>query len=85
MSHIEAKILSQAEYDAITAITATAVPNTRTLTAGAGLTGGGDLSANRTFDVVAHVDGSVVVNANDVQVGVLATDAQHGSLSLIHI
>lgn len=55
-----------------------AVPNTRTLTAGAGLTGGGNLTADRTFDVVANADGSIVVNANDVQVGVLASDAQHG-------
>lgn len=54
------------------------VPASRTLTAGAGLTGGGDLSADRTFDVVANADGSIVVNADDVQVGVLATDAQHG-------
>ena len=50
----------------------------RTITAGAGLTGGGDLSANRTLDVVANADASIVVNANDIQVGVLATDAQHG-------
>ena len=55
-----------------------AVPNTRTLTAGAGLTGGGDLTANRTFDVGANADGSITVNANDIQVGVLASDAQHG-------
>lgn len=38
-----------------------------TLTAGAGLTGGGDLSANRTFAVGAG-DG-IVVNADDVAVG----------------
>lgn len=50
----------------------------RTLTAGAGLTGTGDLSANRTFAVGANADGSILVNADDVQVGVLATDAQHG-------
>lgn len=50
----------------------------RTLTAGAGLTGTGDLSANRTFAVGANADGSIVVNADDVQVGILATDAQHG-------
>lgn len=55
------------------------VPLTRTMTAGAGLTGGGSLAADRTFDVVANADGSIVVNANDVQVGVLATDAQHGA------
>lgn len=56
----------------------TAVIDTRSLAAGAGLTGGGDLSANRTFDVVANADGSIVANANDIQVGILATDAQHG-------
>jgi hypothetical protein len=44
------------------------VPQTRTLTAGAGMTGGGDLSADRTFDVGANADGSIVVNANDIQV-----------------
>lgn len=41
--------------------------------AGAGLT----LNVN-DLDVGAHADGSIVVNANDVQVGVLASDAQHG-------
>lgn len=55
------------------------VPTSRTITAGAGLTGGGDLSANRTIDVVANADGSITVNANDIQVGILASDAQHGS------
>ena len=35
-----------------------------TLTAGAGLTGGGDISANRTFDVGAGT--GITVNANDV-------------------
>lgn len=54
------------------------VPDTRQVIAGDGLTGGGDLSADRTLDVVANADGSIVVNANDVQVGILATDAQHG-------
>lgn len=55
------------------------VPTTRTITAGAGLTGGGDLSANRTINVVANGDGSIVVNADDIQVGILASDAQHGT------
>ncbi|KKM16399.1 hypothetical protein LCGC14_1686280, partial [marine sediment metagenome] len=48
----------------------------QTITAGAGLTGGG--AGDVALDVVANADGSIVVNANDVQVGVLATDAQHG-------
>jgi hypothetical protein len=49
----------------------------RTITAGAGLTGGGDLSANRTLDVVA-TDASIVVGANSIGVGVLQSDAMHG-------
>ncbi len=60
-------------------LVASSTPQARTITAGAGLTGGGDLSANRTLDIAAHADGSIVVNADNIQVGVLATDAQHGN------
>ena len=56
-----------------------AVPNTIQVIAGAGLTGGGDLSANRTINVIANADNSITVNADDIQVGILATDAQHGN------
>jgi hypothetical protein len=49
------------------------VPTTRALTAGAGMTGGGDLTADRTFNVVANVDGTIVVNADDIQAGVMQT------------
>jgi hypothetical protein len=55
------------------------VSTSRVLTAGAGLTGGGDLTADRTFNVAANADGSITVNADDIQVGVLATDDQHGT------
>jgi hypothetical protein len=51
----------------------------RTFTAGTGLTGGGDFTADRTLNVAANADGSIIANANDIQVGVLATDAQHGA------
>ena len=51
----------------------------RQVISGAGLTGGGDLSADRTLAVAANADGSIVVNADDIQVGVLASDAQHGN------
>ena len=54
------------------------VPTSRNMIAGAGLTGGGTLAADRTFNVVAHADASIVVNADSIQVGVLASDAQHG-------
>lgn len=40
------------------------IPSTRTLTAGAGLTGGGDLSADRSFAVGAGA--GITVNADDV-------------------
>lgn len=43
-------------------------PLGRTLTAGAGLTGGGSLSADRTFNVVAS-DGTIVVEADGIKVG----------------
>ena len=63
---------------ALAGVVATKADKAITLTAGAGLTGGGDLSANRTFTVVANADGSIVVNADDIQVGVIS-DAQHGN------
>jgi hypothetical protein len=66
--------------EALFGLSGGSVPNTRTLTAGSGLTGGGDLSADRTFNVVANIDGSIIVNTNDIQVGVLANDTQHGNL-----
>jgi len=44
-----------------------------TVEAGAGLT-----KANNTLNVGAHSDGSMQVNADNIQVGTLATDAQHG-------
>lgn len=75
-----AGFMSAAHYTKVEALPTAATINGRTLTAGAGLTGGGDLSANRTFAVGANADGSIVVNADDIQVGVLATDAQHGTL-----
>jgi hypothetical protein len=45
-----------------------AAPTTRSLAAGAGLTGGGDLSADRSFAVGQNADNSIVVNADDIQV-----------------
>src|SRR6476659_484041 len=72
----EAVITLATETDA--AITLNA-PSTRQVIAGAGMTGGGALSADVTLNVIANADASIVVNANDIQVGVLASDAQHGT------
>jgi len=71
--------MSAADKTKLDGLPTSAVPTIRVLTAGAGLTGGGDLSADRTFNVGANVDGSIVVNADDIKVGILATDAQHGA------
>jgi hypothetical protein len=46
--------------------------------AGQATAGTGLVKTGSTFDVVAHADGSIVANADSIQVGVLATDAQHG-------
>lgn len=79
---VNAGFMSAAKFNELTTTTATAnaaVPQTRTVTAGSGLTGGGALTSNITINVGANADGSIVVNADDVQVGILATDAQHGA------
>ena len=56
------------------ALTFTRFTGSAQLVAGAGLTKTGN-----AIDVVAHADGSIVVSADAVQVGTLATDAQHGT------
>ena len=61
----------------ISAGTATSVPNTRTLTAGAGLVGGGDLTANRTFDVGAG--NGITVAADAVSLTVPVSTANGGT------
>jgi hypothetical protein len=57
-----------------TALSFTQVSGAGQITAGAGLTKSGN-----TLDVIANADGSIVVAADAVGVGVLATDAQHGT------
>lgn len=69
--------ISGADQSKLDGVAAGAQPN-QTVTAGDGLTGGG-AGAAITVDVAANADGSIVVNADDVQVGILASDAQHGS------
>ncbi len=60
-------------------IVATDAVRAQDLTAAAVVAGAGLVRAGTTLDVVAHADGSIVVAADSVQVGVLATDAQHGT------
>lgn len=58
-----------------------AVPTARTVTAGSGLTGGGDLSANRTFDIGAGT--GITVNADDVALDTTSTrNTDHTSVTL---
>lgn len=55
-------VTALASVDAATALSGTFVPVSRTITAGSGLTGGGDLSANRT---ISHDDTSSQASVNN--------------------
>jgi len=64
-----ARTMAQVKADlAITPADIGAVPTSRTLTAGTALTGGGDLSANRTFDVVLGTSGTSAAAGNDSRI-----------------
>lgn len=54
-----------------------AVPLTRQVIAGAGMIGGGLLSSDITLNI-ANTDGSITINPNDIQVGIIS-DIQHGT------
>ena len=56
------------------------VPDTRTITAGAGLTGGGDLSANRTLDVAAATNGGIEVLADSIGMDVADLSVSAGPI-----
>lgn len=66
----------QAEIDALT-ITGGAVPITRTIAAGTGLTGGGDLSANRTLTVAFGTTSTTVCVGNDARLSDARTPTTH--------
>jgi hypothetical protein len=70
--------MSSAEFTKLAGLPSSAVATTTTVGAGSGLTGGGALSGPITLNIGANADGSITVNTDDIQVGVLATDAQHG-------
>jgi hypothetical protein len=74
-----AGFMTGADKTKLDGLPSAAVPTSRTVTAGTGLTGGGALSGDITLNVIANADGSIVANGDDIQVGVLATDAQHGT------
>lgn len=69
--------MSAADKTKLDGLPASAVPTTRQVIAGAGLTGGGALSADIAIDISSG-DGSIIVNPNNITVGVI-NDTQHGS------
>ena len=58
--------ITSASTSAITPATIGAVPTSRTITAGSGLTGGGDLSANRTLSLSPITSGYILANETGV-------------------
>lgn len=73
--------ITSASNVTITPATIGAAAASLTLTAGAGLTGGGDLSSNRTFDVGAGT--GITVNANDVALDTTSTrNTDHAGVTL---
>jgi hypothetical protein len=72
-------IMAFADKIKLDAVPSNPVVTTRQVIAGNGLTGGGDLSADRTFDI-ALADATLVVTADSLKVGVIG-DTNHGSLS----
>lgn len=69
--------MSSADKTTFNAIPTTYVPQSRSLTAGNGMVGGGTLASNQSFDIVTE-DNSIVVNADSIRVGVV-NDTQHGT------
>lgn len=57
----------------LTAADLAAVPTTRTVSPGSGLTGGGDLTANRTLSVVFGTTAGTVAQGNDARFGTTGT------------
>jgi hypothetical protein len=66
----------------IAGLSGSAVPASRTFTAGAGLTGGGDLSANRTFNVGSGT--GISVAADSVSLNLTYTDGRYAASSHVH-
>ena len=71
--------LSAADKTKLDALPTTGVPETRIIAAGGGLTGGGNLTIDRTLSVGPAPDGSILVENDYIIVGILAADVQHGA------
>lgn len=76
---IPAGALSQSMVANLTTDLAAKVSNTRQVIAGTGLSGGGDLSANRTLSVVYGVTSGTACQGNDSRLTDARTPTSHGS------
>ena len=73
--------IAESQVVGLTADLASKVPNTRQIISGAGLTGGGDLSADRTLAVGAGT--GITVNADDVALDTASTrNTDHAAVTL---
>lgn len=71
--------MSAADKSKLDGLPSSAVPTTRTLTAGTGLTGGGDLSADRTLAVSFGTSSTTVCVGNDSRLSDARTPLTHAS------
>jgi trimeric autotransporter adhesin len=84
----ESAVVGDSVTEALTTLAAGVAASalaTRALTAGAGLTGGGDLSADRTF-AVAAANGTITVNADSIEVGTIGnTNLSDNTIALARL
>lgn len=72
-------LLAQSQVVNLTTDLGNKVPTTRTVTAGTGLTGGGDLSANRTLAVSFGTTSGTACQGNDSRLSNTRTPTTHGA------
>jgi hypothetical protein len=71
--------IAESQVTGLTTDLAAKVPTTRTVTAGTGLTGGGDLSANRTLAVAYGTTSTTAAAGNDSRLSDARTPTAHAS------
>lgn len=78
-AYVDAVVIPESQVTGLTADLAGKVPTARTVTAGTGLTGGGDLSANRTLAVAYGTGAGTAAQGNDTRLSDARTPTAHAA------